>query len=126
MDWYRPVSFSELLRLRDTYSGDASKLVFGNTRVQIETKFKRHQYPRLIAVTHIEELQQLKRTVDSLYIGAGVTFTRLQEKLIEWNNEKITDGGVCQALIDQLKHFASTQIRNVASLGGNIVSASPT
>jgi xanthine dehydrogenase/oxidase len=61
-----------------------------------------------------------------LYIGAGVTFTRLQEKLIEWNNEKIIDGGVCQALIDQLKHFASTQIRNVASLGGNIVSASPT
>ena len=52
MDWYRPVSFNELLHLRDTYSGDESKLVFGNTRVQTETKFKQCQYPRLIALTH--------------------------------------------------------------------------
>jgi CO/xanthine dehydrogenase FAD-binding subunit len=51
-----------------------------------------------------------------------VTFTRLKSKLIQWNNN---DGGICQALLDQLKHFASTQIRNVASLGGHIISASP-
>ena len=125
MDWYRPVTLSELLHLRHLYPGDASKLVFGNTRVQIEMKFQQRRYPRLIAVTHIEELQQIKRTNETLYFGAGVTFTRLQQKLIEWNAEKISDGGVCQALLDQLKHFASIQIRNVASIGGNIVSASP-
>jgi xanthine dehydrogenase/oxidase len=124
IEWYRPITLSELLHLRCTYPGAASKLVFGNTEVQIETKFKRLKYPRFISVTHIEELQQLKRTTTSLIFGAGVTITRLQEKLTEWNDQKL-DGGVCQALIDQLKYFASTQIRNVASLGGNIVNASP-
>ena len=124
IEWYRPVTLQELLRLRCAYPGAASKLVFGNTEVQIETKFKRIQYPRFISVTHIEELQQLKRTSTSLLCGAGVTLTRLQAKLTEWNDQKL-DGGICQGLIDQLKYFASTQIRNVASLGGNIVNASP-
>jgi xanthine dehydrogenase/oxidase len=119
------VSLNELLRLRQTYSGDASKLVFGNTRIQIEINFEQAKYPCLISITHIKELQQLKRTAKSIIIGAGVTFTNLKSKLIEWSNELNNDGGFCQALLDQLKHFASTQIRNVASLGGNIVSASP-
>ncbi|CAF0786586.1 unnamed protein product [Adineta steineri] len=124
IEWYRPVTLNELLQLRSTYPGSASKLIFGNTEVQIETKFKRLKYPRFISITHIEELQQLKRTPTSLVLGAGVTLTRLHEKLTEWNDQKL-DGGICQALTDQLKYFASTQIRNVASLGGNIVNASP-
>ncbi len=124
VEWYRPVTLNELLHLRYIYPGGASKLVFGNTEVQIETKFKRIKYPRFISVTHIEELQQLKRTSTALILGAGVTLTCLQAKLSEWNDQKL-DGGICQAIIDQLKYFASTQIRNVASLGGNIVNASP-
>ncbi|CAF0826619.1 unnamed protein product [Adineta ricciae] len=124
VEWYRPVTLNELLQLRSMYPGGASKLIFGNTEVQIETKFKRLKYPRFISVTHVDELQQLKRTSTSLILGAGVTLTRLQAKLSEWNDQKL-DGGICQSLIDQLKYFASTQIRNVASLGGNIVNASP-
>jgi len=116
IDWYRPITLKELFDLRHSYPGDQSKLVFGNTRVQIERKFQQIHYPRLIAITHIKELQEIKRTKDFLYFGAGVTFTRLKSKLIEWSN----DDSFCQALLDQLKHFASTQIRNVASLGGNI------
>ena len=117
---------NELLQLRQTFPGDASKLVFGNTRVQIEREFKQRKFSRLIAVTHIEELQQMKRTNDAFILGAGVTFTQLQAKLIEWNEENNNnDGGVCQALLDQLKHFPSTQIRNVASIGRNIITASP-
>ncbi|CAF4019889.1 unnamed protein product [Rotaria sp. Silwood1] len=122
IDWYRPVSLKELLHLRHTYPGNQSKLIFGNTTVQRERKFQQINYPRLIAITHIKELQEIKRTEDSIYLGAGVTFTRLKSKLIEW---KDTNDSFCQALLDQLKHFASTQIRNVASLGGNIIAASP-
>ena len=123
-EWYRPISLLELLRLRCEYPGGASKIIFGNTEVQIETKFKRLKYPRFISATHIEELQQVKKTSTSFILGAGVTLTRLQAKLTEWNDPRV-DGGLSQALLDQLKYFASTQIRNVASLGGNIVNASP-
>ena len=124
MEWYRPVTLAELLRLRHIYSGSASKLVSGNTEVQIETKFKRIEYPRLIAITHVPELKLLTRTATSFIIGAGITLSCLQSTLHEWNND-IDDGGICQAIIDQLKYFASKQIRNVASLGGNIINASP-
>ncbi|CAF1261858.1 unnamed protein product [Rotaria sordida] len=120
IEWYRPISLNELIHLRHIYPGDQSKLIFGNTRVEFERKFNHMKYPRLISITHIKELQELKRTKDFLYFGAGVTFTRLKSKLIQWNN----DNSICQALLDQMKHFASTQIRNVASLGGNIISAS--
>ncbi|UJR34402.1 hypothetical protein I4U23_021809 [Adineta vaga] len=123
-EWYCPINLNELLHLRHTYPGNASKLIFGNTEVEIETKLKCLKYSRYISLTRIEELQQFKRTSKSLVIGAGVTLTHLQVKLTEWNNQKV-DGGICQALIDQLKYFASRQIRNVASLGGNIVNASP-
>jgi xanthine dehydrogenase/oxidase len=123
IDWYRPITLKELLDLRHTYPNDQSKLIFGNTTVQIERKFQQIHYSRLIAITHVEELQEIKRTNDSLYFGAGVTFTRLKSKLIEWSKDN--DNGFCQALLEQLKHFASTQIRNVASLGGNIIAASP-
>ncbi|CAF5002388.1 unnamed protein product [Rotaria sp. Silwood1] len=125
LEWYRPISLDELLSLRHSYPGSASKLIFGNTAVQIERKFKRIQHHRLISITHIDELQQLKRTPNSFIIGAGITFTHLQSKLYEWKKEVNNDGGICEALIDQLKHFASTQIRNVASFGGSIVNASP-
>ena len=119
------MSLDELLQLRYTYPGDASKLVFGNTRVQTDTQFKQNKYPRVIAITHIIELQQINRTSTSLVFGAGLTLTRLKEKLIEWKDEnKNNDGGIYQALIDQLEYLASTQIRNVASLGGNIVHGS--
>lgn len=125
MDWYRPVSLEELLELRRNYPGDASKLVVGNTRVQWERYLNPTKFSRLIALSNIEELQQMKQTADSLYLGAGVTFARLKSKLIEWVGEKINDGGFSEALLNQLRYFASTQIRNVASIGGNIIAASP-
>ncbi|CAF1001889.1 unnamed protein product [Rotaria sp. Silwood1] len=120
-EWYRPISLDELIQLRHSYPGNQSKLIFGNTRVEFERKYNQMNYSRLISITHIRELQELKRTDDSLYIGAGVTFVRLKSKLTQWNNKD----KFCQALLDQMKHFASTQIRNVASIGGNIISASP-
>lgn len=104
------------------YPGDQSKLLFGNTRVQLQRKYENAYWPRLISITQINELQQLQRNEHAFYLGAGVTFTRLKAKLMEWNDNP---HGFCQALLDQMKYFASTQIRNVASLGGNIVSASP-
>ncbi|CAF2520096.1 unnamed protein product [Rotaria sp. Silwood2] len=121
-EWYRPISLNELIHLRHIYPGNQSKLIFGNTRVEFERKYSKMNYSRLISITHIKELQELKQTKNSLYIGAGVTFARLKSKLIEWNNN---DNSFCEALLDQMKHFASTQIRNVASIGGNIISASP-
>lgn len=97
-------------------------MIFGNTRVQLQRKYDHISTSRLISLTHVEELQRLEQTDTCFYLGAGVTFTRLKSKLIEWTND---DHSFCQIFLDQLKYFASKQIRNVASIGGNIIAASP-
>lgn len=59
-------------------------------------------------------------------IGASVTLTHILESfsgIVRERGEVETSG--CKAVIEQLRWFAGAQIRNVSSLGGNIVTASP-
>ena len=121
IEWYRPITLKELLDLRQTYPGDQSRLVSGNTTLQIQRKFQDLHCSRLISIALIEELQKFEQTDDLLYIGSNVTFARLKTNLIQLSSEH----PFIRAFIDQLKYFASIQIRNVASIGGNIIAASP-
>lgn len=59
-------------------------------------------------------------------LGASITLTRLQELfqgLITTRPSYQTSG--LRAVVEQLRWFAGRQIRNVGTLGGNIVTASP-
>lgn len=123
IEWFRPITLKELLDLRHIYPGDQSKVVSGNTTLQIQRKFQDLHCPRLISIAHVKELQDFKQIDDVLYMGSNVTFARLKTKLIQLNNDQ--PHPFLQAFIDQLKYFASTQIRNVASIGGNIIAAAP-
>nr|CAD1832527.1 unnamed protein product [Ananas comosus var. bracteatus] len=115
---------SAVLDLKSCYP--EAKLVVGNTEVGIETKFKNVQYQVLICVTHVVELNALNVGEDGIEIGASVRLTQLQQVLqkvvAERNGHEISS---CRAILEQLKWFAGKQIRNVASVGGNICTASP-
>lgn len=126
-EWYRPISLDELIKIRHLYPGRESKLLVGNTEVQIETKFKNSNYPRFVAVSHIPELIELSLLDDEIIVGASVTLTRLQKQLMQWQSSFQSRGQklLVKAILDQLKHFGSNQVRNVASIGGNIINASP-
>lgn len=47
MNWYRPNSLNELLRLKEKYKGQA-KIVVGNTELGVEMRAKRSLYPVMI------------------------------------------------------------------------------
>lgn len=124
LKWYRPLKLQEVLDLKARYP--AAKLIVGNSEVGIEMRLKRIQYPVLISVAHIPELNQLIIEKDGLVIGAAVKLTQLAEVLKKVSNERDPyETSSCRALIEQIKWFAGTQIRNVASVGGNICTASP-
>ena len=53
----RPTSLKSLFQLKKSYPD--AKLVVGNTEVGIEMKFKNAQYPVLIGVTHVPELNKV-------------------------------------------------------------------
>ncbi len=69
----------------------------------------------LIAIDRIPELQCLSIHDNHARIGAGVPLSRLERELV----------GVFPALDHLLPWFAARQIKNRASLGGNLGSASP-
>ncbi|KAJ4844013.1 hypothetical protein Tsubulata_010790 [Turnera subulata] len=122
--WYRPLTLQHLLALRAKYPN--AKLLVGNTEVGIEMRLKGIRYDALISVTHVPELNTLSVKDDGLEIGAAVRLTELlqtfRKVVIERDPHETSS---CKAFIEQLKWFAATQIRNVASVGGNVCTASP-
>ncbi|XP_058072218.1 xanthine dehydrogenase 1-like isoform X2 [Magnolia sinica] len=122
--WYRPLKLQHVLDLKSRYPD--AKLVVGNTEVGIETKFKNVQYQVLISVIHVPELNTLIVRDDGLEIGAAVRLTELLNLLKKVVAERDAhETSSCKAFIEQLKWFAGKQIKNVASVGGNICTASP-
>ncbi|KZV50307.1 xanthine dehydrogenase 1-like [Dorcoceras hygrometricum] len=122
--WYRPLKLQHIFDLKVRYPN--AKLVVGNTEVGIETRLKNFHYPVLIHVAHIPELNQLTVKDDGLEIGAAVKLSELAKVLkIAIDQHGTFQTSSCRAILEQLKWFAGTQIRNFASVGGNICTASP-
>ena len=124
MTWYRPTVFKELLRLKTLHP--AAKIVVGNTELGIEMKFKKQSYPVMIQPNQISQLTQMKMTNEGLIVGAAVTLSALEnqlEAIVAKYPKHATQ--TYQQIIEMLRWFAGKQIRNVGSIGGNIITGSP-
>ena len=124
MTWYRPSSLNELLKLKNTFPN--AKMVVGNTELGIEMKFKKQSYPVMIQPNRVQALQDIKMTDEGLVIGASVTLSNLEttlEAMIKARPNYTTK--VFQQIVEMLRWFAGKQIRNVGSVGGNIITGSP-
>jgi xanthine dehydrogenase small subunit len=92
-----------------------ARFVAGATDLGLEVTKRFRRFPVLIALDAVAELQEIQHDGDGWTIGAGVTLSRLED----------TVGGALPVLGQMLRLFASRQIRNRATLGGNLVTASP-
>ena len=111
--FFRPASLAELLRLKKE-NPDAC-LIAGATELGLDITKRHKKFPTLISVEAVPELKEIKSTKTEWHIGAAVTLTQVEEKM----------GGEFPALGDMLRVFGSRQIRNRATMGGNLVTASP-
>ena len=124
MTWFRPCSLKELLELKRSHP--EAKLVVGNTELGIEMKFKKQSYPVMIQPNKVHALQHIKITDEGLVIGSSVTLSTLKvtlESLISSRPKYTTR--IFHQIIEMLRWFAGEQIRNVGSVGGNIMTGSP-
>lgn len=122
--WLRPTNLKELLRLKHQYPD--AKIIVGNTEVGVETKFKNLHYPVLIHPIRIPELTEIQLNEKGVRVGASVTLQELQvylKQLIKTKPEYQTR--IFCAIVEILHWFAGKQVRNVACIGGNIMTGSP-
>ncbi|KAK2857221.1 hypothetical protein Q5P01_005956 [Channa striata] len=122
--WLQPDSLDEFLRLR--WKHPDARVVVGNTEVGIEVKFKNMVYPVVLAPALIPELSAVTHTDDGIVFGAACTLSHMGTVLrraVDTLPPHQTE--VFLAVLEQLRWFAGQQIRNVAAVGGNIMTASP-
>jgi len=111
-DYHKPDSLKEALELMAQYKNEAA-FIAGGTDVMVQIEQRKLKPKALISLRNIAEL---KRS-DVTGIGGGVTHRQLQ-------NDPIVQKEL-SALHDAVCNLGSTQIRNVATIGGNICTAAP-
>ncbi|PSU35667.1 xanthine dehydrogenase small subunit [Photobacterium lutimaris] len=92
-----------------------ARLIAGSTDVAMEVTQQHNRVESLIDISHVSDMKTIVETDDRLVIGANVPLSDCREHLAR----TYPDFG------DLLGRFASQQIRNHATMGGNIATASP-
>ncbi|HRS54199.1 MAG TPA: FAD binding domain-containing protein, partial [Bacteroidales bacterium] len=111
--YYKPKTLQEVLELR--LSNPKAIIINGATDVVLRQN-KKHEFLReIIDISGVEELKFFKNNENEWIFGAGLS---MQSVL------KLTEKQFAP-LHNILKVFGSLQIRNIATIGGNIGSASP-
>ncbi len=110
-------SLNKTLKLLDEYRSKAIILA-GGTNVLIDIQNGIIKNKTLIDISEIKNLKGISEKKNKLVIGASTTFAELSKsKLIE---------KYAPVLKESAYYMGSMQIRNIATIGGNIVHASPT
>lgn len=111
--FFKPPSLTEALKIRA--SMPQLKIVAGATDLGVQHNKGRSTISAALFIAHLNEIAQIKRVKNSLEIGAAANWSDLL---------RVTKHELPQ-LHNILKIFAAEQIRNAATIGGNIINASP-
>ena len=113
-----PKNLDEAVSLHESYGGRA-KYIAGGTDVLVKIKEGKLAPDYLISLKGIldQERPYLNHETGELFIGAFLTHRAIEKSSIVRLNYPI--------LHDAVKNIGSVQIRNVATIGGNLVNAVP-
>ncbi len=112
MEVLLPRTFEEALEL--AASNPAVVPIAGGTDVMVELNMDLGRPETLMDVSRLPELCEIRREIGQLFLGAGVTYTRIMRELSDHT-----------ALVQASRSVGSPQIRNRGTVGGNLGTGSP-
>jgi len=116
VDYYFPKDVQEASQWMQQY-GNKARLIAGGTDLLLLMERQGYHPKALIDLTRIPELQRLEVTGDQVLIGSAVTYSRLLKF------PALTNG--VPFLAKAIRTIGGVQIRNIATLAGNVTNASP-
>ena len=114
--FFNAKSIEQVVDLLEQYKEDA-KIIAGGTDLVIALNNKKITPSVLIDISKIEDLRKIEEYNGNIVIGAAVHFTQLMDY--------IEDNKSLKGLHDSARSIGSPQIRNKATVGGNIGHSSP-
>ena len=113
MEFLQPRTWAEALQLKAAHPHAVP--IQGGTDVMVELNFDRYRPEYLLDLTRVAELAEWAPDNGHIWLGAGVTYTRVQAEL----------GDRLPGLAMASRTVGSLQIRNRGTVGGNLGAASP-
>ncbi len=111
--YFRPTKLIDAIELKNKYP-DAIVLA-GATDIALRVTKAHELLNTVIDLSEIDELKNVVEVNDEIHLGACMTINEVKKNI----NHNFP------ALFDILRVFASNQIRNFATIGGNLGTASP-
>ena len=115
-DLHRPATLEEAINLAGRLAPNARFIAGGTDRV-IQMSRRRVSASHVIALPLLPELRGVAETVDGYRIGAMTTYRTIERHL--------AFRSVVECLIEAARVVGGQQVRNIATVGGNIANASP-
>ncbi len=115
--WYEQLNFEKPKTLNQALNlvkKNGYQPISGGSDLLINLRQKSDKINTLVYIKELKELNFLKRQDNILKIGAAVTYTNF-----------LKQGNLLPPLAEAISEIASPAIRNIGTIGGNIINASP-
>lgn len=113
MEFLRPTTLADALA--EKAARPEAVPILGGTDLMVGLNAGQPPPAALLDLTAVDELAAWARDGDAVWVGAGMTYTRVIDEL----------GPLCPALAVASRTVGSPQIRNRATIAGNLGTASP-
>jgi len=115
--YYLPGSLEEYHSFVTRAWDEDFRIINGGTDLMVQVNIQRKRFPVLIDISHIPEMHHINEDESNIFIGGASTYAEtLRSEII---------GKHLPALHYMCDRIASAQIRNFATIAGNIANASP-